>query len=105
MSIEPNIFKVTSLGSSILEPRIQELNTEYFIPGTICAVAADVQSSAPFFFVKIKDECYSECDIMDDYNNVIPAGHYLEKESWFTKRRHLLFHSHEKNSSFFIQTS
>ena len=65
----------------------QEKNTDYFASGTICAVAADVQSNDPFFFVTIIEECYAKCDIMDDYKNIIPAGqrylpgHYLEKGS------------------------
>ena len=69
------------------EEEDQEKNTDYFASGSICAVAADVQSNDPFFFVTTVEGCYAECDIMDDYKNIIPAGqmylsgHYLEKES------------------------
>ena len=54
-------------------------NSEFLLPITYCAVAADKVSTETVWFIKINNSMKSTEDVTDDYSHTIPAGNeYLE---------------------------
>ena len=80
-----------SLRASLLKP--EELQTEedktylsdFLLPGSVCAVAADTNSVNTVWFVKILEELVAEEDVIDDYGQKVNKGfahfkgHYMEE--------------------------
>ena len=71
----------------------EETNAEEFLlEGTICAIAADVNSIDTFWLIKIIDDYTAEKETIDDYGRQLKGGetclraNFLEKE---TKQHHV----------------
>ena len=54
-------------------------NSEFLLPNTYCAIAADKVSTETVWFIKINNSMKATEDVTDDYSHTIPAGNeYLE---------------------------
>ena len=88
-TLQVQILKETLLRSSCMESNTSERNTDkcdFLMPESICAVAADQQSSDTVWFIKIEGESITKEEICDDYGVKVGLGQkylygkFLEKE-------------------------
>ena len=110
------ILKKTSLRSDIPKPvetndnEDRELEmSDFLVPGTVCAVAADDSSNDTIWFIQIKTNEIANEEVKDDFNHVITArnsyieGNYLERQHETKKGQY--FNVMKKKSVFFFQES
>ena len=88
----------------------EEIDTDFYAVGTICAVAPDKESTDMCYFVSIEEECDAEFDVMDDYQQLVRAGqhylsgHYLEKMSSSPKGGQMYQVNNNKSVFFFPES-
>ena len=52
---------------------------EFLIADTYCAVRPDKTSSDSLWFIKVKDSCETNVEVVDDYGNIVAPGlSYIE---------------------------
>ena len=88
----------------------QKATSDFFLAGSVCAVAADAKSYDTVWFIEIIDEGFAHNDnIVDDYGHQIALGqnyligHYFERD--FSSSKHEQLYTCMKKKIFFYKES
>ena len=82
--------------------------SDFLVPDTIVALAAELSSSYTVWFIRISNETVAEHELVDDFNHKISAGnyyvsgHYLERQ--YEKKNGQFFKESKKVVYFFKES-
>ena len=90
---------------------IKPASSDFFLSGSVCAVAAESKCSDTVWFIKIIEECLTESNtIVDDYGHQIAIGqsyligNYFEKEARSSSKHGQMYKCMKKKVFFYKES-